>query len=103
MTTTAKTIPSAHVADPMAKPMPPTLQLVPLANAIAAVGAVAFTLCALFVIVAPYAFLAITQTWFHGLAVAQLWPGKPQIQVGDFALGLVTFTAATWIVVAAAT
>lgn len=62
------------------------------AKAHAAIGAGAYLICILVVILAPNLYLGIMDSWIHGLDVSNL----PRIDIrgGELLLGLVTFTAA---------
>jgi hypothetical protein len=46
------------------------LRPIPLANASAIVAALLYVLCALFVAIAPDAFMGVVRSWFHGVQLA---------------------------------
>jgi hypothetical protein len=71
------------------------------ANAAALVGAVAYILCAVVTAFIPALYLAVIQSWAHGIGVATLQAGAPPISFGSLAVGLVTFTVFVWLVAAA--
>jgi hypothetical protein len=71
------------------------------ANAAAFVGAVAYVLCAAVTAYIPSLYLAVIQSWAHGIGVATLQSGAPPMSAGSLAVGLVTFTIFVWLVAAA--
>jgi hypothetical protein len=71
------------------------------ANAAVLVGAVAYILCAAVTAFVPGLYLALIQTWAHGIGVATLQAGAPPMSFGSLAVGLVTFTIFVWLVAAA--
>ena len=77
------------------------IHVLALANASAIAGAAAYVLCALVTAFAPGLYLAIIQTWAHGIGVATLQAGAPPMDAGRLIVGLVTFTAFVWIASAA--
>lgn len=77
------------------------LEPVPLANAAAAVAAAGYLLCALVSILAPELLITFFRPWFHGFALEALRPAGAWFQLSDFVSGLITFTATTWLALAA--
>ncbi|MBI4498063.1 MAG: hypothetical protein HY689_09215 [Chloroflexi bacterium] len=77
------------------------LQVVPLANAVTAVALVFYVACAALAIVAPEALIGLFQPWLHGLTLEPLRPTGPWFRPGEFAIGLLTFSATFWLGTAA--
>src|SRR4051794_13220291 len=77
------------------------LDVMALANAAAAIGVVAYLICAALALVAPDLLMGLFQSWAHGISVAALRPPTTGFGAGSFAIGLVTFGGAVWLATAA--
>jgi len=71
------------------------LRATAFANSLAVISAVFYVLCRVVVGVAPGLFVAIAESWFHGLVIApEPWPA---MSATSFVLGLVSFAAVAWV------
>jgi hypothetical protein len=77
------------------------VQVTILANAATTVAVVAYLLCAVLAIVAPDLWIGLIQSWTHGLSLAPLRPSGPWFRLDEFIVGLITFGASVWLVIAA--
>ncbi len=68
-----------------------------LANAVTTVWMIAYTLCALFVVLLPDLSFSITQTWFHFLNVGSVHAAATQISFGSVIIGVLALGATIWI------
>lgn len=65
------------------------------ANSLAAISALVFVLCRLLVSLAPDTFMAIAQSWLHGIVIQP--EQVPEPSVASFVLGIVSLAAAAWL------
>jgi hypothetical protein len=77
------------------------IHVIALANAAAIVGAIAYAICVALAVLTPGLYLAVFQSWAHGIGVATLQAGAPPLGVGSLISGLVTFVIAVWLATAA--
>ena len=73
------------------------MKAAPFATALAAITAVVYVLCALLALAAPGLFLALFETWVHGLDLARIAPDGMLVTPLRFIVGLVTVTLAAWV------
>ncbi|MBI3979655.1 MAG: hypothetical protein HY331_15855 [Chloroflexi bacterium] len=73
------------------------IRVFPFATALAGVSAAFYVLCAVLALLAPSFFLALFQTWVHGLNLSLLAAGVPLVTPAGFVVGLVTFTLIAWL------
>lgn len=71
------------------------LRPVVFANAVAAVSAIGYILCALVALAAPTFLTAVFQGWSHTLDLAKIQ--RPGWFFGESLLGLVTFVVTMWV------
>lgn len=65
-------------------------------NALAVTTAIVYAVCRLFVSLFPDASFAITQSWFHGIALSKL--GAWDLTFGSFILGIISSAVTAWII-----
>jgi hypothetical protein len=67
-------------------------------QAMARPGAIAYVLCALFVLVAPGAFSVIMASWFHASGGSLSLTGPVAVTPSGLLVGLASFTLTCWFV-----
>lgn len=65
------------------------------ANAFAVVGGALYLICTLWTLLSRSSFIALMNTWTHGVDLASL-PSKP-LDLGTILTGLITFVLSAWV------
>jgi hypothetical protein len=76
------------------------IHVVALANAVAAVAALANVVCAALAVIAPQALVAYFQTWFHAIRLEPIEPATAWFQPGEFVLGMFFLGGTAWVLTA---
>jgi len=71
------------------------LRPIPLGNAAAVLSALLYVLCAIMVAIAPGTYLAVAESWLHGVQLTAA--DAVGISAGGFLLGITTLAATVWV------
>lgn len=90
-----RAVPRARARSPLA------LEVISLANAVAAVAVAVYLLGAIIALASIDLLLALLEPWTHGVSLQALRPSDPVFRPTTFFIGLATFAAAAWLAAAA--